>query len=101
MYKYKLYPSAKFNRYGALIRPAYYQADLDVYDLGILDAGTYRLDVDGYNWDFGNTYFGTGITEFGVFDYSEVSVLGNVSLDEFRDVEFTLQSPTRLYAYVR
>ena len=86
--------------YGLFIPSAYYQADLDIYDLGILDAGTYRLDVDGYNWDFGNTYFGTGIAEFGVFDYSQIAASGNYSYNDFSDVEFTLQSPSQMYAYV-
>ena len=65
--------------YGALIPSSYYQSDIDVYDLGLLNAGTYVLDVDGVNWDFSNSYYGTGISEFGVFDYSEIPNYGDMS----------------------
>ena len=39
----------------------------DVYDLGILDAGTYLLDVDGYNQGFFKFILRNhNSTEFGV-----------------------------------
>ena len=75
---------------------------MDVYDLGILDAGTYLLDVDGYKWDSSNSIYGTaGLTEFGVFDSSGVANYGHNSFTEFNDVEFTLDTKTQMYAYVR
>ncbi|MDC0563831.1 putative Ig domain-containing protein, partial [Alphaproteobacteria bacterium] len=89
--------------YGALIPTTYYQADTDVYDLGFLDAGTYELDVDGNNWDLFNSYYGygTGITEFGVFDYSGIADYGNYSYNNYNNIEFTIQTPTQMYAYVK
>ncbi|MDA8717550.1 putative Ig domain-containing protein, partial [Alphaproteobacteria bacterium] len=78
----------------------YYQADLDIYDLGFLDAGTYVLDVDGYNWDYSNRYFSSGIAEFGVFDYTTTADYGHYSYNDFTDVEFTIETPQQMYAYV-
>ena len=80
---------------------SYYQSDIDVYDLGLLNAGTYVLDVDGVNWDFSNSYYGTGISEFGVFDYSEIPNYGEYEYNELNDVEFTIATPTQMYAYVK
>ena len=88
--------------YGALVSPIWYQVDVDVYDLGILDAGTYLLDVNGYKWDSSNSIYGTaGLTEFGVFDSSGVANYGHNSFTEFNDVEFTLDTKTQMYAYIR
>ena len=87
--------------YGALVSPIYYQADTDVYDLGILDAGTYLIDVDGNNWDPTNSYFQTGLTEFGVYDTTGIAKYGNYSFNEFADIEFTLDAQTQMYAYVK
>ena len=77
--------------FGALIQPDFYQADLDVYHLGNLGPGNYTLDVDGYNWDYGNSYI-AGVNNFGVID-SNYSSLGQ-SYNEFTDVNFTRYSTT-------
>jgi hypothetical protein len=87
--------------YGALVSPVYYQTDVDVYDLGVLTPGTYVLDVDGYNWDSSNSYYGTGISEFGVYDHTGLAKYGEYSFNEFNDVEFTIENQTQMYAYTK
>ena len=47
---------------------AYTLGDIDIYSLGILDAGYYSVDVDGYSWDF---------TEFGFGSVSDFQVLNS------------------------
>ena len=81
--------------FGALITPS----DVDVYNLGFLGPGTYKLDVDGYNWDYNNLYFG-GVYSFGVIDATG-NYLSTESFSEFSDIYFNLYSDTDVYAFVK
>ena len=83
--------------YGTLVSNNFI-SDQDIYSLGLLQAGTYKLDVDGTNWDFSNFYFG-GVNSFGVLD-SYGYELVNGSYSEFSDIYFTLLQPQTVYAYV-
>jgi len=53
---YALAEGYSFAAYGAL--PFNLVRDVDTYDLGILSRGRYSIQATGWNWDFGNSWFG-------------------------------------------
>ena len=77
---------------------AYLTADIDVYSLGILSAGTYCLDVDSNTWDFFSFDFGSP-SEFGIYD--QFGFLVANSFSTFTDVEFSVSTSSTYYAYVK
>ena len=77
---------------------AYLTADIDVYSLGILSAGTYSLDVDSNTWDFFSFDFGSP-SEFGIYD--QFGFLVANSFSTFTDVEFSVSASSTYYAYVK
>ena len=85
--------------YGALIPDQFYNADLDVYHLGLLTTGTYSIDVNGSNWDFYNSYY-AGVSSFGVVDQTGFDIVP-ASYTEYTDLTFTLTTNTDVYAYVQ
>ncbi|MDA9007184.1 hypothetical protein N9J36_06170 [Litoricola sp.] len=76
----------------------YSTADIDVYSLGILSAGTYSLDVDSNTWDFFSLDFGSP-SEFGIYD--QFGLLVANSFSTFTDVEFSVSNSSTYYAYVK
>ena len=76
---------------------AYISDDLDIYSLGILDAGKYVVDVDQTTWDYSSSSFGS-VSEFGV-----LNALGNVvvsSTSTYTDIDFFVSSASSYYVYV-
>ena len=46
---------------------SYLGRDTDIYSMGVLDAGTYSVDVDDYSWDFLNFDYGS-VSQFSVLN---------------------------------
>jgi len=76
----------------------YITADIDVYSLGVLSAGTYSLDVDSNTWDLFSFDFGSP-SEFGIYD--QFGFLVANSFSTFTDVEFSVSTSSTYYAYVK
>ena len=76
---------------------AYTLGDIDIYSLGILDAGYYSVDVDGYSWDY---------TEFGYGSVSNFQVLNSyggvvdTSYSTYSDIEFTVPVSSTYYVKI-
>ena len=77
---------------------AYLTADIDVYSLGLLSAGTYSLDVDSNTWDIFSLDFGSP-SEFGIYD--QFGLLVANSFSTFTDIEFSVSASSTYYAYVK
>ncbi|MDB4091699.1 FG-GAP-like repeat-containing protein [bacterium] len=76
---------------------AYSLGDIDIYSLGILDAGYYSVDVDGYSWDY---------TEFGYGSVSSFQVLNSyggvvdTNYGTYSDIEFTVTASSTYYVKI-
>ena len=77
----------------------YLTADIDVYSLGILDAGSYTVDVDDYTWDWGN-YDLSSIGSFQVLNSYGYSITTLPNYSSFLDINFTVVSPETYYVMV-
>ena len=75
----------------------YYTADIDVYSLGLLGAGTYVLDVDDFTWDWSRLDLGS-ISSFALHDVNG-SVL-QTSFSPYTDITFTVYTPSTYYLAV-
>ncbi len=74
-------------------------ADIDVYSLGILDAGSYTVDVDDYTWDWGN-YDLSSIGSFQVLNSYGYSVTALPNYSSYLDINFTVVSSETYYVMV-
>ena len=72
-------------------------SDRDVYSLGFLGAGTYRVDVDDQTWDVGNFDFGS-VSSFRVLNSFGGWV--ETSFGAFSDIEFTATTGATYYVEI-
>ncbi|WP_282058851.1 hypothetical protein, partial [Lentibacter algarum] len=72
-------------------------ADIDVYSLGSLSAGSYLLDVNAYTWDFSNVGYG-GISSFQLLN--SYGGIVETSYSTASDIEFTVNSTSTYYVKV-
>ena len=84
--------------YGTAVA-VYSTADIDVYSLGILDAGSYTVDVDDYTWDWGN-YDLSSIGSFQVLNSYGYSITALPNYSSFLDINFTVVSSETFYVMV-
>ena len=76
---------------------AYTLGDIDIYSLGILDAGYYSVDVDGYTWDY---------TEFGYGSVSKFQVLNSyggvvdTNYSTYSNIDFTVPVSSTYYVKI-
>ncbi len=77
----------------------YSTADIDVYSLGILDAGSYTVDVDDYTWDWLNSDL-SSIGSFQVLDSYGYSITLLPNYSTFSDISFTVESSETYYVMV-
>ncbi|MDB4106246.1 Ig-like domain-containing protein [bacterium] len=76
---------------------AYTLGDIDIYSLGILDAGYYSVDVDGYTWD--DAEFGSGsVSKFQVLNsYGGVV---DTSYSTYSNIDFTVTASSTYYVKI-
>jgi Ca2+-binding RTX toxin-like protein len=68
--------------------------DQDVYSLGLLQSGYYKVDVNDLTWDYTNFDYGS-VASFSVLD-SYGSVVGT-SYGSYADIDFTVNSTSTYY----
>ena len=68
----------------------YSTADIDTYSLGILNSGTYVVDVDDYTWDSLNFDYGS-VSKFSVLNSLGYEIVS--SYNTYTDLSFNVSSP--------
>ena len=76
---------------------AYILGDIDIYSLGILDAGYYSVDVDGYTWDDTEAGYGS-VSEFQVLN--SYGGIVDTSYSTYSNIDFTVTSSSTYYVQI-
>ena len=85
------------NRAFGLLSDAYYTADIDTYSLGILDTGSYRVNVDSVDWDY-LQYSYSSVSKFEVLD--SFGWVVDTVYGSYTDIDFTVTTDATYYVKI-
>ena len=72
-----------------------YGPDVDIFDLGFLSTGTYRIQVDDYTWDYSNFDAGS-VSSFSLLSSTGYAIA--TKYGTYSDIEFSVTQSGNYYA---
>jgi hypothetical protein len=75
----------------------YTSADIDIYSMGNLAPAVYKIDLDGYTWDWNNYSYGS-VWSFSLLD--SYGAIVDTSYSQYSDINFSVNSNSTYYVKV-